>query len=361
MALKFYTTSEEAWNAELEEIKKSVRTIDIESYIFLFDGIGKRFLELLAEKAKKGVRVRCIFDAFGSGKTAKQIIKWCKENGIDAELFHKFFVNSPEAPFWKRVLQRTHKKTFIIDGKTAFMGGVNIIEEHKNWRDIQAKIEGANVIPLQETFDKTWNYLKGNYLKRVKVRVGERLEKIGKKLSVEILDHDPDQESTSFKKLFKYLTKTAEKEIVLITPYFFPSPTILKYMRDAVQKGVKVKLLAPWTMEVKWAVPLMREYLRSAADLGVEFRDAGEPLLHAKAILVDGQRGIVGSANLNQRSFVFDRELSVIIKDKKNIAELEKIISEWWEAGKPMAENQKKRTGKEWFAGIPARILKKFI
>ncbi len=362
MNLEFFTTSEQAWDAELPAIAAAQKTIDLESYIFLDDTIGRQFLEALAERAGAGVQVRCIFDNIGSFGFSDTSLEWCKTHGIQVELFHRFFNNKRKIPFWTRALERTHRKALIIDNKIAFVGGVNIQEDHRHQRDLQIRLtDQTAIIPLQETFNRTWDYLRGNYLKRVRVRLGERLEYFGQRLKVEVWTHEPRQENQSFQKLFKQLLRDAKHDVLLVTPYFFPSAFMLKHLKRALKRGVQIRLLAPWTMDVRWTVPLMREYLRAAEQLGIQVRDAGDPLIHAKVFLIDGVWGVVGSANVYTRSALFDRELSVIIRDQHAVKELKNIVEQWWEQGSPLTKKNYQTSIGEWLYGLPARILRNFI
>lgn len=136
---------------------------------------------------------------------------------------------------------------------------------------------------------------------------------------------------------------------------------MLAYMSDALRRGVTVRLLAPWTQEVTWTVPLMREYVRTVQRMGVQVRSAGEPLMHAKAFLIDGAWGVVGSANINHRSALFDRELSVIIGKGDDADQLKTIMEAWWNAGTPLTKEQLKQSMKEWVAAGITGKFKKFI
>lgn len=361
MNIKFYTTSEAAWEAEIAIIRAAQKTVDLESYIFADDQIGRQFLEAMAERAAAGIQVRCIFDAVGSGGLSVKTLAWCTEHKIQVEFFHRFFGNKRKIPFWTRALERTHRKALIIDGETAFVGGVNVREDLRYRRDVQIKLTDESVKPIQKTFNRTWDYLQGNYLKRVQTRLSERLEYLGKHLQVEIWSHEPRQESQSFKKLFKQLLRDAKHDVLLVTPYFFPSAFMLKYLKRALKRGVRVRLLTPWSMDVRWTIPLMREYIRQAEKFGIEVRDAGAPMIHAKVFLIDGAWGVVGSPNIYKRSALFDRELSVVIRDGQAIRELRGPMEDWWQKGRPLTDRQREFSLKERLWGFPAWLLKDFI
>ena len=175
----------------------------------------------MAERAVAGVRVRCIFDAIGSFELPETSLAWCKNRGIEVEFFHRFFNNKRKIPFWTRALERTHRKAIIIDGQIAFVGGVNIKEDHRDWRDIQIKLLGETVATIQETFNQTWNYLQGNYLERARIRLGERLKNFSKNLKIEIWRHEPRQKNQKFQKLFTDFVMSHGTASLLTSTRFF--------------------------------------------------------------------------------------------------------------------------------------------
>ena len=289
------------------------RSIYVEMYIFLDDTqTTHNFLKLLKEKARAGIEVVIIADAYGSSSLKAEAVAELRAAGVEFIYFSHWF-------------RHTHRKIVIIDNKTALIGGVNIEEKTRNWRDMQVKLQGKIVMPLLKSFAYAYEMVGG---KKESILRYSRLPLV-QKIKSWITDNLSVTDGRYY--LNKYYTKKiieAKESIQMVTPYLLPPRWMIALLDDACRRGVNVEILIPDDTDVK---PLNKvNYLNSCrmSAFGVKFYLL--PVMnHAKVMLIDGIEGVIGSQNMDVLSFNWNIEAGIFFQQKQLVADLKKIIEQW--------------------------------
>jgi cardiolipin synthase len=311
MLYKFFSNSEKAWEVMFESINLAQESIYLEMYIFVDNIREFNFLKLLKEKAKNGVRVKIILDSFGSARLSEKALLGLRDNGA-------------EVIFFSRFLHRTHRKILIIDEKIAFIGGVNFEERMHKWADLVVRIEGRLVKSICRSFAKAYFNSGGKDQKLVALNK----EVLLNKAKTWIMEHFPVSNKFHLKKVYQKAFRDAEKNVLLISPYFIPKRWLIGAMHQAVLRGVKVEVLIPKVTDNFFVDRVNYFYIYKMSKLGIIFH-LEEKMNHAKAIIIDDKEGMIGSNNLDRLSFEFNSEIGVYIKDVEAIRKLLKIVNEW--------------------------------
>lgn len=323
--VKLYFSGEDKFKALIEDLKNAEKTIDMQYYIFKHDIIGKKILKILEEKAKKGVKIRFIYDAVG-GRTLRkpQFKKLKKYGGRVAIFFPSIFpiINI-------RLNYRNHRKIVVIDDKIAYCGGFNIGDEYlgKNkrfgfWRDTHIRIKGNGVWGLKIRFLKDWNYASGDELKSIS-EMGKGFNSIGNS-GVQIVTSGPDTTFDNIKNVMFKMINGAKKFIYIQTPYFIPDTGIMDALKTAILSGVNVNIMIPSKPDhifVYWA---SYSYIGELLNMGANCYAYKKGFLHSKIMIVDDYISTVGSANMDIRSFMLNFEANAIIYDEKVNQDLKK-------------------------------------
>lgn len=303
----------------MEAIRNAKNHIHIEYYIFEMDEIGNQIIDLLIEKAKEGVKVRFIYDDFGSWGIKKRHSKKLRDAGIEIYPFYKikliFFAN--------RINYRNHRKIIVIDGKIGFIGGINVCDKYINstkqqlyWRDTHLMIEGPAVSTLQYVFIGDWNYCAQQKLETNR-QIFPDLQNLqfGSHLA-QMVASGPDSDTALIEQSICKAISLAKKEILITTPYYAPGDTISNIIMIAALSGVKVRILIPGKSDSIFVNLANLSHVGSLLKAGVEVYMYQKGFVHAKTIVIDGEIAIVGTANMDQRSFELNFEINAIIYEK---------------------------------------------
>ncbi|MCS6898984.1 MAG: cardiolipin synthase [Myxococcales bacterium] len=310
-----YHDGEMAFQALCEAVGQAQRYVHLEYYIFQDDSTGRALLSLLTERAGAGVEIRLLVDAVGSWKLRHSVLAALQEAG---GRFAEFLpVTILRRPF--SVNLRNHRKIVVIDGQTAFTGGMNIGDEYRSrnpeighWRDTHARVRGPAALRLQEIFAEDWHFATGEdcMLEPRTVHVEPRGDVL-----VEVLESGPDRTAeTIYYRIFVAITR-AEKRVWLTTPYFIPDRAIFVALVTAAQRGVDVRLLLPSWSDHKFVLYAGRAYYQELLQAGVRIFEYGPGMLHAKTMVVDDTWVTIGSANMDRRSFHLNWEANLILLD----------------------------------------------
>jgi cardiolipin synthase len=311
------TNGPEFYAAELEAIGKAQRTINLEAYIFEEGEIGKRFVDALTRRARAGVRVNILFDAIGSKSYPERRLSDFKEARGRIAWYHglKWYT-------WPRLNNRTHRELLIVDGRVGFIGGAGVADswykqvgDEPRWRDTMVRVEGEAVTGLQAVFAENWLESTGEILLGAEyfpfpVAAGN--------LPALVLGSAPTTgRSTPARVLFQTLVASARKSIYITNPYFLPDRSMREELaRAARERGVDVKVVVPG----KWNDHLMtrrasRRIYGELLQAGVRIYEYQPSMMHAKILVVDGLWSIVGSTNMDSRSFGLNDEANLAAKD----------------------------------------------
>lgn len=334
-----------------DAIENAKDHIHIEYYIFSADEIGCEFIDLLIKKAKEGVKVKFIYDDFGSRDIRKTQVPRLIEAGVDAFPFYKIKLIG----LANRINYRNHRKIIIIDGKIGFVGGINVCDKYINssegknklyWRDTHIMLEGPVVRTLQYIFIGDWNYCSGTLLKPSSNLFPEDdFSQTGGDKIVQIAFSGPDSDTPLIEQSILQAISLAKKEILITTPYFIPGQSLLDAITVASFSGTKVKLLVPGISDSKLVNFAARSYYGRLMHAGVEIYCYQKGFVHAKTIVTDKELAMVGTANMDIRSFDLNFEVNAIVYDEEIAQELAESFYEDLEFSKKIDyEEWKKRS-----------------
>jgi cardiolipin synthase len=346
-AVVIYTEGDDAYQAIEAAMREAREHIHLEYYIFEPDEVGRRWVEILAAKAREGVAVRVLVDAIGSKNCKPRFWKPLREAGAEVRLFN------PPALFRMRASLlnfRTHRKIVIVDGRTAFTGGINVSAgyasagslpdpldrepaaeaERKAWRDTHIRIDGAAALDLQMIFLEDWLYGgTGNPLLRRRDQVlMSTPSDIGKWFPqepedapppegpwVQIVASGPDENIPSIHRFFFTAISSARRRIWLTTPYFVPDEPMMTALVTARARGVDVRILLPRLGDSRFVAAAASTFADEIMREGVPVWEYTPRMIHAKTIVIDDELSIVGTANIDNRSFRLNFEVVAAIYD----------------------------------------------
>ncbi|MDQ7093442.1 cardiolipin synthase [Desulfosporosinus sp. PR] len=307
---------EEKFEALFQSLEKATHHIHLSYYIFKGDEIGEDVLKILSRKAGEGVEVRVLLDGIGSLAVSGKFIEVMRQAGIQAHWYFPL-----RFPFLSPKLNlRYHRKLVIIDGRTGYMGGLNIGDEYLSrdpelgfWRDTHLKLSGESVYTLQSVFINDWYFvtrqeLQGNpYYPKVTIT---------NLLPVQIGASGPDSHWASILQGFFLSITMAKKSIRIETPYFIPDESLIMALKTAALSGLDVQIIIQGIPEHKLIYWAMNSYLEELLQAGVKIYKYMKGILHAKILLIDHQFASVGSANMDVRSFSLDFEICAFLYDR---------------------------------------------
>lgn len=326
MKYRFYTTSNKAWDGMFKAISGASKSIYLEMYIFLDDTkLTHDFLGLLKTKAIEGLEVVIIADAYGSYGLKNEAIGQLRMAGVEFIYFSHW-------------LRRTHRKLLIVDNKTAFLGGVNIEEKIRNWRDLQIKLEGSIIKPILKSFAYAYKMSGG---KKISILQYNNYS-FTKRIKSWLLDNWSNTQHSYYLNNY-YRTKIieAQKSIQIVTPYLLPPRWLLALFDNAVRRGVNVEIIMPQITDFSALNKI--NYLNACRLSAMGVKCFFMPVMtHAKLMLVDDEEGVIGSQNLDILSFGFNMEAGIFFRQKDIINSLRHLVSKWKnEATLFLAEDRK--------------------
>lgn len=313
MKYKLYTTSKKAWRGMMEAIKKAKKSIYIEMYIFVDDTDSPYdFKNILKEKAKNGLEVVIVADSFGSSDLKNSTIRELKNSGVEVLFFSK----------WLRV---THRKILIIDEKTVFLGGVNIKKNSIDWLDLQIKIIGQKLAKnILRSFAYTYKMSGG----KNKYILSKRRKNILKTIKAQFLEHWPNHNIFALQAYYQEKIISAQKNIIIVTPYFTPPRWLMALLESAIVRGVKIDIYIPFDTDIKILNKINRAYIKKLSPLKINFYGQRR-MNHAKVLIIDDEETLIGSQNIDLFSFNRSIESGVFIKDKKLLEKLLVVVDNW--------------------------------
>jgi cardiolipin synthase len=313
-----------AYAAMLPAIRAARDHINLESYIIEDDETGRTFAEALLERQAAGIQVNVIYDSVGSIKAPKAFFERLRKGGIAVLEFNPVNPLAASRPWL--INNRDHRKLLVVDGRTAFLGGINISNVHSSgsavrlpgqsvvsgvaWRDTHLQVEGPVVAEMQKLFLETWGRQRGpplapkDYFPELTAQGSEIVRAIGS---------TPDDPYSLMYLTLMSAIGNAEREVHLANAYFVPDPQLLKALTDAAARGVDVRLILPSQTDSGLAFHAGRSYYSGLLEGGVRIHERAGVLLHSKTAVIDGVWSSVGSTNLDWRSFLDNDEINAVI------------------------------------------------
>jgi len=302
----------EAFDIMERDVRAAKHHIHALFYIWKDDDTGRSFRDALIEKAKEGVEVRVLTDAIGSPAFATRFVRPLRKAGARVERFlpPRLLSATPRLNF------RNHRKILVIDGDIGVMGGFNIADEYRlKWHDMGVRITGPAVNQLQEIFADDWFFASGEDLADVDYFGHERGSRERATATVGAIASGPDTKGSPIEDAIFIAINQTQRRVYLMTPYLIPPRGIMAALRAAVYRGVDVRLLVPAHSDVplvRWA---SRSYYPELLASGVRIFEYQPSMLHAKAAVFDDDLSLIGSANIDNRSFRLNFESSAFIRD----------------------------------------------
>ncbi len=325
-------TGDEAYPKMLAAVHAAQKHIHLQSFIIGNDDIGHALMGILAERAAAGIEVRLLYDRFGS------------THAHLSGLFRKY-KNIPnlqiagwtQANFLKRQFQinlRNHRKTLVIDGKQAFFGGINLHDENTSahpdgpLRDYHFDVAGPLVQELQYSFLRDWYFITGEDPETLLTADHfPHIEPAGE-ITARLINSGPSTENDVAVETFFNAITLARKQILAVTPYFVPPADILRALRSAALRGLDVRLIVPKENNHRYAAYATEALYEELLLAGVKIFERRPPFMHAKALIIDGEFSLVGTANLDERSLNLNYETSAAIYSEPFADSMKNIIHE---------------------------------
>jgi cardiolipin synthase len=291
--------------------------IHLEYYIIENDRIGNYLRELLIRKATEGVEVRLIFDDVGSWELKKKFIRSMSDAGVKVDCFMK--VRFPMLT--SRVNYRNHRKILVVDGETAFVGGLNFADRYQDgvpgigpWRDTHLKVIGGGATALQIIFMADWYFVSKEILK------GEEYFKpfeSGNGKLVQMTASGPDSDWESIGQAYFAAIASATDYVYISTPYLMPTDDIVTALKTSALGGIDVRIIVPGLSDAitpKWGT---NSYIEELLEAGVKIYFYKAGFTHSKVIIADGVFSSVGTANLDFRSLETNFEVNAMVYDEE--------------------------------------------
>jgi len=302
--------------AMLEAIAHAELSITIEAYIYWAGDIGHKFAEALAAKASAGLRVKILLDAVGSTRVGEDILRILEGGHCQLAWYNPIRYHSIG-----RFNHRTHRKSLILDGRIAFTGGAGIADHWlgdargpSEWRDMQIRIEGPAVTPLQTGFAHNWlqttgELISGPLFYPVQAPAGP--------LAAQTIMSSPEIGASTVRIMYYLSIICARRSIYIANPYFLPDAAAMDALIEAKRRGVDVRIMVSGIHNDNWlarhnSVRLFGPLLRA----GIEILEFNRTMLHHKTMVVDELWATVGTTNFDNRSFAHNEENNVCCRDR---------------------------------------------
>lgn len=360
-------------HAQLAAIRTARHHVHLNAYIITDDKVGQQYREALIDRARKGVKVRVMFDSIGGMDAGTPFRQGLRDAGV--ELHEYAPVNPLKDPIEAlrlRISNRDHRKILIVDGRIAFTGGVGISDEYRRssapsargseagWRDTHVQIEGPAVAEFQRLFFEGWEKEEesippsprywpklapaGPDLVRAVSQHGNDLSEVLLEPLTGLTDSARDKKRKAREKGIygSYLLAMAEsrKRIWITQAYFAPNDEFLDVLKRAVKRGSDVRLLMPGNSDVGLVLHASRHYYAEMLDAGIRLFEYQGPVLHAKTAVIDSVWATVGSSNLDYRSFIHNDEANAIIIGRSFAREMEAMFLKDLESAKEIKRDE---------------------
>ena len=356
------------YQSMMDSIMAARDHINMETYILDDDEVGQRFAQALVAKQKEGVQVNLMRDSVGTLGTPNAFFEQLAASGVRVLEFNP--VNPLNARKGWELNQRDHRKLLIVDGRTAFLGGINLSSVYSGgsfsqasrrhadgaptWRDTDLRLRGPVVADLQKLFLANWAAQKGapvaekNYFPAPE-RAGNQV--------VRAIGSSPDE---AFSQIYATLLSaigSAETSVNLTIAYFAPDPQLLAALKAAAARGVDVKLILPSKTDSWLVFHVGRGNYEELLRAGVKIYERHGVLLHSKTALIDGVWATVGSTNLDWRSFLHNHELNAVVLGQEFGAQVQAMFDKDLSLSDPITlEQWVRRPGGEHVKETVARM-----
>ena len=321
--VELFLDGDSCFDAIEHAITEARHHVHLEYYTWESDRIGTRFRDLLCDKARSGVEVRLLVDAIGSAWLGRRFLRPLREAGATVSWFNRISLARLRPGL---INFRTHRKIVVCDGRIGFTGGMNVCDQQaattageRAWRDTHLRMEGLPVGDLQMAFLEDWHFATGQLLRR-----RHYFPQVGSKSRgpwIQILASGPDSDSHAIERFCFAVITGARRRVLVTTPYFVPNEPLLLALTTAVQRGVEVQILVPSRSDSRLVTAAARSYFEELVRAGVRIFEYGPSMLHAKTLVAD-DIALVGTANMDNRSFRLNFEVAAALFDESTADQL---------------------------------------
>jgi cardiolipin synthase len=297
-------------------IENAKTYIHLEYYIISSDSITEKIFDSLITARKRGVEVRILYDSLGSLSLKRLFFRKLRKAGIQISGFLPFSL----LPQRINLNFRNHRKIIVVDGETAFTGGTNLGREYlgnpgdHQWRDFSIQLWGPVCLQLEEVFREDWKFTTSEDLSDSKYFPSP--QKSGS-ARIQVIDSGPDTFFRSLHRAIFWGITSATKQVSMMTPYFIPDSSLLTALEVAALRGIDLKLVLPQKNDQKLVRMASRSYYSELLKSGVKIYEFEPKILHAKLITIDDNFTLIGSGNMDIRSFRLNFEITLLIQDQE--------------------------------------------
>lgn len=346
-------------------IREAKHHIHLEYFNFRNDSIANALFDLLAEKAKEGVKVRALFDAFGNWSNnqplKKKDLKAIRDRGIEIVKFDPI-----KFPYVNHAAHRDHRKIVVIDGQIGYTGGMNIADYYINglpeigtWRDMHIRIEGPAVEDLQRIFLTIWNR---TTKQKIEGETYFQAADSAGNSTVAIVDRTPKAYSRMMSHAYAISIYAAHENVRIVNPYFVPTSSIRKTLNMAIDRGTKVEIMISSKADIPFTPDASLYKVHKLMKRGATIYLYNGGFHHSKIMMVDSKFCTVGTANLNSRSLRYDYETNAFIFDRDITRQLnEQFDADTQDCTLLTPEVWKQRSTWKKFVGWFANIFTPFL
>lgn len=326
--VEYYHWGKPFFDALFADLRRAWNYINFQFYIISDDRIGRQLSEILIERARAGVKIRLIYDYIGSFGTDKAFFDRMRREGIEV---HPFFrINFPRLA--KRLNWRNHRKVVIIDGKTGYIGGMNVADRYVSggkdfrlWRDTSVRITGPAVAGLQYNFAIDWSFMGQELLTDPVDSTAACSEP---RSMIQIVAGGPTGRWSNLLLVYLRAITGARRRVLLQSPYFLPADGMLKALQAAALSGIDVRLMIPRRSDSRLLSYASMSYVEACLQAGIKVYLYNPGMLHCKVLVVDEDFAMTGSCNFDFRSFDQNFEENILFYSGSDNRELARQFHE---------------------------------
>jgi len=320
--VSIYTNGPEFYPAMLDAIRNATRSVNMECYIFQPGRIADQFIDALSDRARKGLNVTVVVDAIGSFNLWGRPVRRLRAAGCRIESYQRLRWYS-----LARINNRSHRELLVVDGRIAFAGGAGIADwwafpkgRRPPWRDTMAKFEGPIVAALQGVAAENWLECCGEIL--TGPEYFPNLDRAGDTTAF-VIRSSPSDRATASRVTFQLLMEGADRDVRISTPYFLPDRALRRALMEIAQRGVNVSVIVPGRRtDQRWVRLASRRMWGQLLAAGVQIHEYRLTMTHAKVLVIDGLWAVLGTTNIDNRSFEHNDEINVGLRDEAVAARL---------------------------------------
>lgn len=365
--VKLLKSGREKFDDMFAEIVKAKHHVHLEYFNFRNDSIANELFNILAKKAAEGVEVRALFDDFGNMSNNQPLknshLKKLRRQGISIYRFDPI-----RFPYINHVLKRDHRKIVVVDGKVAYMGGMNVADYYINgtevvgkWRDMHMRVEGPAVSELQKIFLDMWKIVTKENLMQEPAYFPEPVS-VRDSVEMAIVDRYPGRTPELIRHAYVSSINAAEHKIQLINPYFVPTHSIKKALKKAIDRGIEVEIMISSKSDIPFTPDASLYFAYKLVKRGAKVYLYNGGFHHSKIMMVDDSFCTLGSANLNSRSLRYDYEVNAFMFNEEVTDELIQMFEDDKLSSTPLTkEVWKQRTPWKRFVGWFANLFAPFL